>query len=395
VEILPPTVSEPHLLALVGRILAAQGSSESTAALRRQLWAPAFSWQALTAVADAQGVLIPLIHALRRQVLLPPVPRGLDAARRAEFVTESLERAWRDHAARREDMSAQLSAILAALNGAGIVPLLLKGARFLLGPDDTWRQARTMRDIDILVPRPAAAQAMQLLSCLGYRARGQEEVTDQHLPELVFEGRAGAVEVHIEALGFRGRRILPTERLTALASPASFRGRQCLVLPPEWQLLVGLLHHQASDDGHRQETLALKGLWEFAMLGDELADAGWRAIGAHMAEAGAADMLGSWLMQAQTLFGLRPPAGVAISRSARAHAQSTLQRAALPYWRRRMGFVARQLRNGFSAEAIAVRYGLRSGEVGIAHRVRHGGFLMRRYRSRALQRLLGRADRVS
>jgi hypothetical protein len=167
------------------------------------------------------------------------------------------------------------------------------------------------------------------------------------------------------------------------------------VLPDEWHLLHALIHHQVSDHGHARHVLALKPLWEFAMLGSELPDQGWQAIGAHMTQAGQADVLADWIVQAAELLGLRYPPAVGVSQRARAHALSTIAAAQRADWLRRARFLADQVRFGFSRKTMAVRYQLDEDAVSLATYCRHLQFLLQRYRGRLWGRLSGRGDRPS
>jgi len=158
------------------------------------------------------------------------------------------------------------------------------------------------------------------------------------------------------------------------------------ILPPVWQALHAMLHHQASDDGYDQHVLALKPLWEFACLAGSYSVADWASLAAHP---GIGDLLGSWCVQAEQVFRLNYPADLPISAGARAQSRACLVEASEPDRRRRARFLTRQLRRGFSREVLALRYGVRPDAVGILLRTRHAWFLLRRYRFRLGARLFG------
>jgi hypothetical protein len=173
------------------------------------------------------------------------------------------------------------------------------------------------------------------------------------------------------------------------AAPITVAGHAALALPPAWQALHCLLHHQASDDGYNQRTLALKPLWEFSCLAGPLDLADWAALTMQMAQDDGADLLASWCLQARQVFGLKLPSAVQVSPAALAQAAACFNEAAQPAPRRRARFILRQLRRGFSSEMLALRYGKPPGEVGLALRARHLWFLLRRYRGSLSARLLG------
>ena len=350
-ELLPPPISDPGLFALLADILSVSGDTAGDERLRLRLVGT--SWQALVDLADAQGVLPPLVWALRRRALLLPVPSGLAPADLARHPTMQLETSYQRHLERRRRQRIQLAAVIGALNRAYIQPCLIKGARYLLAPVGSWSEARDIRNLDLLVRPDDAERAVAALAAEGYTADPNFGPTDQHQPELSKAGCPSAVELHIEALAFSARAILPTDEVWRRGARLSISHGAFIVLPEEWQLLLGLLHHQISDRGHVRHVLAIKPLWEFAMLGSELPDQGWHFIGAHMAEAGQGEVLADWIVQAAELLGLRYPPHIAISQRARTHALATIAAARRPMWLRRVGFLADQFRFGFSRDTMA------------------------------------------
>jgi hypothetical protein len=401
-ELLPPTIADAESLALLGEILRLKPTLAETSALRLRLFARNFSWQALVDLADAHGVLMPCVLALKQRSLLLPLPRaGRGTSDNSQenveddaHVTSRLEAAYAQHLARREALRSELVAAVTALNGAGIVPLVIKGARYLTADCPPWSEARGMRDIDILVPRARGADAVAALRAAGYVAAAGETPTDHHLPEMRRGEDSFTVEPHIEALGFAARKLLPTDLLWGVSVPGQLASYRLSVLPPAWHMLHAALHHQVSDRGYARHVLAIKDVWEFAQLTDGLAAADWQAIMDHMRRAGAADMLGSFLAQAEMLFAAAFPAGVMPSPAARAHARATLRRAQSPAWLRRTLFVADKLRFAFAGETLAVRYP-RSPAGPLGATARHVGFLFRLHGGDAMRRMIGRRDRAS
>jgi Uncharacterised nucleotidyltransferase len=392
-ELLPTAISDPELFALLVDILSVSSDTDTNARLRLRLIGNAASWQTLADLAEAQGVMPLLVWALRRRSLLLPVPSRIASAAAGQHPTVQLEASYQRHMERRQRQRDQLAGIIAALNRAGIEPLLLKGSRYLMAPASTWREARDMRDLDFLLRPEEAERAFDALVAEGYRADPNFGPTDQHLPELWKSDYPSAVELHVDALAFSARAILATADLWRRGRRSSNEHGAFVVLPDEWHLLHALIHHQVSDHGYARHVLALKPLWEFAMLGSELPDQGWQAIGAHMTEAGQADVLADWIVQAAELLGLRYPPGVGVSQRARAHARATIAAAQRADWLRRARFLVDQVRFGFSRKTMAARYQLDEGAVSLATYRRHLQFLLQRYRGRLWGRLSGRGDR--
>lgn len=388
-DLLPPRISDVELLALLADILSVRPDAGNTAILRLHLVDRKFSWQALADLAIGQGVIFPLIWALGRRSLLLPVPKKFRSEALASHPTAALEAVYRHHLKRRREQRDQLLAIITALNGANVVPLLLKGGRYLVAPTGSWCEARDMRDIDLLVQKDDVRRTVAAFEAAGYRFEEGFVPLDQHLPELRLAGCPSAVEIHTEALAFSARKILATEEVWRHAIRRSIGDSVFLVLPDEWHLLHGLLNHQISDRGHVRCLLAVKALWEFAALGGGLSVLSWRSIADHMAARGRVDVLGSFVVQAAQLFGLAYPLGVAISPMARAHAKKTFAHASRPDLLRRGYFLADQLRFGFARETMAVRYGLAESDVSLGTIGRHLAFLASRYRGQMLRRITG------
>jgi hypothetical protein len=375
------------LLALLGRVLETEASSTSAQELRLRFFQADFSWQALVDLAAAHDLLPPLIFSLRRHCLLPPVPSTLGTEARVAHVTSRLEAAYCEHLKRQEDLKTQLTIAVGALNGEGINPVLLKGAVHLTMPQSEWHEARTMRDLDILVRPSEAQKANQILLSLGYRSDDDPPPLDRHLPELRLPGHAGTVEIHTEALSFNARFALSTEELWRQTVTRKLDGAAFLTPAPEWHLLHGLLHHQLADRGYARRMLALKGLWEFARVGREISLSGWSTIITHAKERGILAILSSWGIQANQLFGLAAPQELLTLELGRKHADITFRRARTSYGLRQGLFLADKLRFAFAPKTLALRY-RQSGNVGSAA-LSHMAFLWR-HRVPLARRWLGK-----
>ena len=373
---LPPTITDHDLLALLGRVLENDPTPQSTGELRLRFFQFGFSWQALVDLAVAHEVLPPLVFALNERSLLLPVPGRLTQEGRAAHVTSRLAAAYLQHLDRQADLREQLKTAIGALNNQGIVPTLLKGAVHLTRTQPKWHEARGMRDLDILVRASEAEKAYQALVSLGYQPDHDPPPIDRHLPELRFPRRAGAIEIHTEALSFSARHALATEEVFDRAEIQSFDGVDLKILPPEWHLLHNLLHHQLADRGHARRMLAIKGLWEFSRVGGEVSPVGWRSIIQHAAQRDFLDVLSSWAIQANRLFGLKAPSELMSLEAGRRHAEATVRQASQYYVLRQGAFVADKLRFAFAPETLALRY-RPSGNTRSAA-LRHMGFLLRR-----------------
>ena len=374
---LPQTISQATVLALLGRILEVDPTPQSSGELCAQLFQPGFSWQALVDLAVAHDVLPALVFALKERSLLPSVPPSLGDEARKAHVTNRLLAAYRQHLDRQADLIQQLETVLRALNHEAITPTLLKGALHLTLAQSKWHQARAMRDIDILVPEAEADEANRILVSLGYHADPDPRPIDRHLPELRRPGHGGAIEIHTEALSFPARYALTTEEVFDRAEPRSIAGVNFRALPAESHLLHGLAHHQLADRGHIRRMLAIKGLWEFSKVGAEISEQGWNALLAHAEDRDIVDVLSSWSIQSNRLFGLKVPQQLLTLDAGRKHANATFRRARSPYRLRQAMFAADKLRFAFAPETLAFRYGADRGTTAKSA-FRHAVFLWRR-----------------
>jgi hypothetical protein len=385
----PPQIRDGALLTLLADILRPDIDAAASGAMRLRLMGRGFSWQALVDLARSHGVLLPLVFALSRRKLLPPIPRSIKGC--DNHVTVRLEAIYRQHLKRRQAERHQLDVLCRIFAEAGIRPLLLKGARYLAEPAGPWCEARSMSDFDILVRPPEAQLAFALMKAEGYceESRGASIDTphvSHHLPALARPGQPAALEIHSDALTIAGQRIMTTQQVWTLAEP---RRGGFFILPRQWHALHGLLHHQIQDGGHIQRTFNFKALWEWTMLAHDFADDDWDAIAVHMRGASASEVLESWLMQSYRLFGFETPILHRISRAAKDHADATFHRASTPYWIRRLACIANQLRFSFGRETLARKYGIPASQVSLRHAARNLADLLRRHRGKLIQRLTG------
>jgi hypothetical protein len=200
-------------------------------------------------------------------------------------------------------------------------------------------------------------------------------------------------DAHTDALADVGQRFLSTAHVWSQARKID--GSSFLVMPIVWQAVHCLLHHQISDHGYGRRILAVRALWEWAMLSRGFSHDDWHTIESHMQAANAPDVLGSWLMQTHLLFGVEIPAFIAISPDAHANAEATLRLASAPHWRRRARFIGDQLRFSFARDTLAMRYGIPPSQVSVVDAGRYLGHLVRRHRGAMFRRLVGYRDRMS
>src|SRR4030095_10207368 len=79
-ENLPPTISDPSLLDLLGEILTVRPSVEATLALRSRMFEQGRPWQNIIDVAAGHDLIPALAWAAKQRLLLPPPPRRSTSA---------------------------------------------------------------------------------------------------------------------------------------------------------------------------------------------------------------------------------------------------------------------------------------------------------------------------
>ncbi len=316
-----PDPTEEMLLALCS----GDGGPAAQARIARLLAQP-IEWPRLAELAALHGVVGLVRRRLIAQRLQPSVPpaawQAIDAA--ATQVTVDGMLALRETAG-----------MAAALHGAGIQPLLLKGQALadLLYDDPLIRPAS---DIDLLVSRNEVETAQQALAAIGYQPRSDEWLRYQlargyHLSLVreVWPGRAVLLELHWD-LGGRElfRYDLAAWRSRAQTFALSGVTARLQRFSPDDQLLHLALHMRK----HRY--VGLRWLVDVAALLSRFRDTlDWPYLTGTARRAGLATLLHTSLALAQTL--LAAPVDAA-----------TLDGLAPAAWRRKL------LRSMLSQEAL-------------------------------------------
>ena len=134
-----------------------------------------------------------------------------------------MEQAYRQGVERTADLVDQAVRLLAALDEAGIPAVPLKGVDAVF--EDLYGDpgARTMGDIDVLVPTASAASASAVLHALGYREALGVPADHHHLVPLALPGRAGVVELHTGLHDRRSPATLDASAVLARAVPSGDR----------------------------------------------------------------------------------------------------------------------------------------------------------------------------
>jgi len=228
---------EDRLLLLLGRGTFTEDLHERALAL-----VGGASWSQLLERSEAHGVA-PLVGRNLDRLGWPGVPR---------HIREAFEAARRLNAARSLIAVRALRQLLDGLGRARIPVIPLKGtslAESLYGDP----ALRVSSDIDVLVPRDAAASAFAVLASLGYAPETGEPAVAADDMELLLEGNieyafghpagsAGPVELHWDIAWRWPGGPAAVADLWADARPRRAHGSPSLALGPEWELLYLAVH---------------------------------------------------------------------------------------------------------------------------------------------------------
>ncbi|MET0628604.1 MAG: nucleotidyltransferase family protein [Acidimicrobiia bacterium] len=246
-----------------------------TAILRQESAAPwpehPDAWEALLDLA-AHHALLPAVWSAWRATGRPVLPD--DAARALERFAPLgrgvpeivLRRAYESSAARTERLLAAGVDVLRQLDAAGIPAVPLKGLHMLLAGVWTDPAARTMADLDVLVPQSAADDAFALLRAGSFQEHPEPigEHADHHLPMLA-RGDV-TLELHTELLVSRWSGLAPASDVLARASRRD-TAAGAFVLASDTDTFVHLVAHaQLQDETYRLLGVPLRALFETALL---------------------------------------------------------------------------------------------------------------------------------
>ena len=224
---------ELQLLLLCARMAHGPGVAERI----RTLVGQGIDWDAAIPLAHEHHVL-PLVHRTLERVAADVVPEAaLDRLRYANL----------RNAARNLSLTGELFSILDRLQALGIACIPYKGpvlAATIYG-DISLRQ---FADLDVIVPAPRVAEALNALVAAGYepiRAVDAAVLTRGHIEKDVTLRRAGGLELElhwgITTDMFHPIRI-PSDLLWRRLVPATVAGRRVQTHPAEDLLLIHCIH---------------------------------------------------------------------------------------------------------------------------------------------------------
>ena len=179
-----------------------------------------------------------------------------------------LKRAYRVNLARNIAFKHQALAAIRGLNRAGIEPLLMKGALYLLDGTLDDIGARVMTDLDFVIRPGQFDLAVKQLELDGYRAAESERFANMHYFELpmILPETPGAVELHKGFGSPAVARILPVAEGWRSSERLEVHGVVLHRLSPTHSVLHNIVHAQVQDMNHKVSGLPLRQLHTLATL---------------------------------------------------------------------------------------------------------------------------------
>src|SRR5262249_44419121 len=146
-----------------------------------------------------------------------------------------------------------LARIVAACNGIGVEPVLLKGAARLVEGTYPSPSLRLLGDLDVLIPRGRTGDVLAALHDIGFHPDLNDAPMPEahhHLPMLHDRERGGGVELHTDVSGARSRGIIATDWFLAGTRPGKFRDLNVRLPDPTRSIGHIVAHDQLDHEGY-------------------------------------------------------------------------------------------------------------------------------------------------
>ena len=220
---------------------------------------------------------------------------------------------------RNERLRQQLAYLGKAINGAGIQPVLLKGANTLLPASSVNLSDRMLTDLDVLVDDrdvPIVCRAMESIGYRGRHARNGRwyQLVDHHLEPMYHDDFPATVEIHVASGMARRWRALAFDSGSLNVGQSEIDGALFRQPTVEWRLKHLLIHTAVQDRHLVGRTFELRQLLDLASMQKVYAGRiDWSAIQSCLVQCGHGSVLPVWLLLSQSLLGQPVPSAIAIS----------------------------------------------------------------------------------
>ena len=323
------------------------------AAVRRQ----ACDWTAALDLANRHWITPALYPALRDAGALGEIPAD---------VADYLALIHRHNGERNQVLRRQSAELLRALSGAGVAPMLLKGALALF--TDLYRDpaVRMIRDVDVLIPHGSEAAAAEVLQRLGYRLVTKYETGHNAYGDFARPNDPGAVDLHVELI--ETSHLLPAADVWRRARRGTHVDCEFYAPSATDAMLHHLLHAQIHYLGNFYRGIVeLRQLYEFAQQLRRHPDIDWAEIEGRFEHHGLRPALESYALTAGKLFEVpwplsRPPSWGAVAHYRRCLLQirlPALMWASIPLANLRSAFADHRMRNRYDRQGSQIALVLR------------------------------------
>jgi hypothetical protein len=294
----------------------------------------------------------PVVATAERYRLTPALWEAVGtAADLPETLASRLQAQYAANVVALARMSAQLRDCLDALNRGGMQPVVLKGGLAVLEGGSVM-PARMMTDIDLLVTEGEFDLACDALRQMGYvvspgtGASGRSAWTARR-PDL-----AAPIDLHRSLGSGAVSRALPASAVLHRASDREDDGLYFRAMEPADQLAHAVVHSQWKDKAHRTGSIAVRQLYNFALLHHHLDDPdAWRGAVDRLSHPEMRPIVGGHAALERYLFGLDLPVPEPTVAS-RLHLARCVASYAIPY----LADIETNLVLAFAADTMVERY---------------------------------------
>jgi hypothetical protein len=314
------------------------------------------AWHDAIALANNHLVAPALYAALERTRRLAELP---------EEVRDYLALLHQANAIRNDRLQHQALELVGALSDAGVDALLLKGgATLFLEPEPS---GRMIRDLDLLVRRPAADRVFAVLNDLGYRAIARYPTGHHAYGDFARPGDPGAVDLHFELIDTP--HVLPAHDVWRRAAEIVVRGRRFFVPSPADRVLHNVLHAQVHFlANYYRGVFELRQLHEFATLArDDTSRIDWTVVAGSLTRHRLQTPLYAYALMAHRLLGApwtfpaapTPAARLQVQRCLLQHRIPTIARWGTPLANVQSAFAPHRMEELYGRQGLLLRRRLR------------------------------------
>lgn len=284
---------------LLCRCLSLDDCPAAVAGLRANLRSDRVSWQRTLTFANHHFLTAALWSRLQQKDLVADVPHEPRAF---------LDAIHRLNTARNRRLRAAVLEVVSALEAIGVEPVLLKGAVQLF--DDAYQDvgARTLVDLDLLIPEGRISPIVERLAEIGYSTEGAGGWHTHTYSVLFRRGEPWTLDLH-RYFGYQ-RDILTPGDVCQAAVPFDLDGLRLLLPCPTHRIFLNFFHAQIQNQNHWLGTIPLMQLYDFARLCRHHRDAiNWERLRALASQHYMERALKAYVHAAVEIFALsRPPA---------------------------------------------------------------------------------------